>query len=56
MAQARVATTPVLSSGDNIDVLVCFNEEAYQNHKEEISNSGVVIYNSGEFEPDDLGE
>ena len=54
MAQARVSTTPVLSSGDNIDVLVCFNEEAYLNHRDEISESGVVIYNSGDFEPDDL--
>ena len=54
MAQARVSTTPVLSSGDDIDVLVCFNEEAYLNHRDEISDSGVVIYNSGDFEPDDL--
>ena len=54
MAQARVSTTPVLSSGDDIDVLVCFNEEAYLNHRAEISDSGVVIYNSGDFKPDDL--
>ena len=54
MSQARLATTPVLSSGDNIDVLVCFNEEAYQNHRDEVSDSGVIIYNSGDFEPDDL--
>ena len=54
MAQARLATTPVLSSGDDIDVLVCFNEEAYQNHRDEVRDGGVIIYNSGEFEPDDL--
>ena len=54
MAQTRLATTPVLSSGDDIDVLVCFNEEAYQNHRDEVSDSGVIIYNSGDFEPDDL--
>ena len=54
MSQARLSTSPVLSSGDNIDVLVCFNEEAYQNHREEVSDSGVIIYNSGDFEPDDL--
>lgn len=54
MAQARLATTPVLSSGDDIDVLVCFNEEGYQNHRDEVSDSGVIIYNSGDFEPDDL--
>ena len=54
MAQTRLSTTPVLSSGDDIDVLVCFNEEAYQNHRNEVSDSGVIIYNSGDFEPDDL--
>ena len=54
MAQTRLATTPVLSSGDDIDVLVCFNEEAYQNHRDEVSDSGVIVYNSGDFEPDDL--
>ena len=54
MAQARLATTPVLSSGDDIDVLVCFNEEGYQNHRDEVSDSGVIIYNSGDFEPEDL--
>ena len=54
MAQARIATTPILSTGDDIDVLVCFNEEAYQNHRDEVNESGVVIYNSGDFEPEDL--
>ena len=54
MAQARLSTTPVLSSGDDIDVLVCFNEEAYLNHRDEISESGVIIYNSGDFEPENL--
>lgn len=54
MAQARLSTTPVLSSGDDIDVLVCFNEEGYQNHRDEVSESGVIIYNSGDFEPEDL--
>ena len=54
MSQARLSTTPVLSSGDDIDVLVCFNEEGYQNHRDEVSESGVIIYNSGDFEPDDL--
>lgn len=52
--QTRVSTTPVLSSGDELDVLVAFNEDAYNAHSAELSDSGVVIYNSGEFnlEPD----
>ena len=48
--QTRISTETVLSSGDELDVLVAFNEEAYENHKGEVSDSGVIIYNSEEFE------
>ncbi len=48
--QTRVSTTPVLSAGDELDVLVAFNEGAYNTHKGELSEGGVVIYNAGEFE------
>ena len=48
--QTRVSTTPVLSAGDELDVLVAFNEGAYNSHKGELSEGGVVIYNAGEFE------
>jgi len=47
--QARIATTPVLSRGDDLDVLVVFNREAYETHKEEVTDNGVIIYDSGEF-------
>lgn len=48
--QTRVSTKPVLSYGDELHVLVAFNEEAYQNHKSEVSEDGVIIYNTGEFD------
>ena len=54
MAQTRLSTSPILSAGDELYVLVCFNEEAYQNHRDEVRDGGVIIYNSGEFEPDVL--
>jgi len=54
-AQARVSTSPVLSSGDSLDVLVAFNEEAYMAHKDEVSDGGVVIFNSGAFQPESGG-
>lgn len=50
--QTRVSTKPVLSYGDELDVLVAFNEEAYANHKSEVSADGVIIYNTGEFDLD----
>ena len=49
--QTRISTSPIRSSGDELDVLVCFNQEAYDNHGEEVGDGGVVVYNSGEFEP-----
>ena len=53
-AQVRIGATPILSPGDELDVLVAFNREAYETHREEVRDGGVIIYNSGEFqlEPD----
>ncbi|MCH2312195.1 MAG: 2-oxoacid:acceptor oxidoreductase subunit alpha [SAR202 cluster bacterium] len=48
--QTRISVNPVLSSGDELDVLVCFNEQAYMNHSESLSDDGVIVYNSAEFE------
>ncbi len=52
--QTRISTQPVLSSGDELDVLVAFNEYAYETHRDEVGDTGVIIYNSEEFqlEPD----
>ena len=52
-AQARIATTPILSNGDALDVLVCFNKEAYEEHNHEVRDEGVIIYNSGAFKLED---
>ena len=54
-AQARVSTSPVLSSGDSLDLLVAFNEEAYLEHRSEVGSDGVIIYNSGDFTPETSG-
>ena len=48
--QVRISTTEVLSRGDELDVLVAFNEYAYEAHRQEVAEGGVVIYNSEEFE------
>jgi 2-oxoglutarate ferredoxin oxidoreductase subunit alpha len=52
--QTRISTSPAHSSGDELDVLVAFNREGYETHKDEVREGGVVIYNSAEFqlEPD----
>ena len=40
--QARISTTPVLSRGDDLDVLVTFNRENYDLHKDEVRDGGVI--------------
>ncbi|MBI4340194.1 MAG: 2-oxoacid:acceptor oxidoreductase subunit alpha [Chloroflexi bacterium] len=52
--QARISTIPVLSPGDAVDVLVALNEEAYEGHKEDLGENGVVIYDSS-FTPKGTG-
>ena len=44
--QARISTEPILSRGDFLDVLVVFNESAYENHKDEVGEGGVILYDS----------
>jgi len=48
--QARISDSPILSPGDDVDVLVAFNREAYDNHVDEVRKEGVIIYNSNDFE------
>ncbi|MBI4282267.1 MAG: 2-oxoacid:acceptor oxidoreductase subunit alpha [Chloroflexi bacterium] len=52
-AQSRISTEPVLSPGDELDVLVAFNREAYDTHRSEVRKGGVIIYNSEDFQLED---
>ncbi len=54
--QTRISTSRVLSSGDDLDVLVAFNREAYDNHQIDVRDGGVIIYNSEEFELESDGK
>lgn len=44
--QARICDQPVLSQGDDIDVLVSLNQEGYDKHVGELRPGGVVLYDS----------
>ena len=48
--QARISVDTVLAPGDDVDVLVAFNQAAYDAHHEDVRKDGVVIFNSSEFE------
>jgi 2-oxoglutarate ferredoxin oxidoreductase subunit alpha len=48
--QVRISVNPVLSPGDDVDVLVAFNQESYDTHNQEVRGGGVIIFNSNEFQ------
>ncbi len=50
MSQVRISTSEVLSAGDEVDILVAFNEEAHQNHFADLRKGGVCIYNAEQFQ------
>ncbi|MBI3324011.1 MAG: 2-oxoacid:acceptor oxidoreductase subunit alpha [Candidatus Omnitrophica bacterium] len=47
--QVRASDKLLLSQGDQVDVLVAFNEEAYQKHVKNIRLAGVLIYDADSF-------
>lgn len=51
--QTRISTTPVLSPGDELDVLVALNPYAYEAHQGEVRTNGVVLHDSAFEVPSD---
>jgi 2-oxoglutarate/2-oxoacid ferredoxin oxidoreductase subunit alpha len=49
-SQVRISTTPVLSSGDGVDVLVALNQYAFDHHIEDLNPNGVTVYNAEEYD------
>jgi 2-oxoglutarate ferredoxin oxidoreductase subunit alpha len=52
MFQVRISDRPVKSMGDNADVLICLNKEAYDRNISELRHGGVLIYDPSDFTPD----
>ncbi|MBI3311983.1 MAG: 2-oxoacid:acceptor oxidoreductase subunit alpha, partial [Candidatus Omnitrophica bacterium] len=49
--QVRASDQLLLSQGAQLDVLVAFNEEAYQKHVQDLRSGGVLIYDADSFTP-----
>ena len=49
--QVRLSPVPLSDSKDQVDVLVAFNEEAWQKNSRDLRPGGLVIYDSASFEP-----
>jgi 2-oxoglutarate ferredoxin oxidoreductase subunit alpha len=50
MFQLRVGVKPVPSLGDQLDVLLAFNEEAWDLHHKALRPDGMLIYDPGEHD------
>lgn len=50
MFQLRVGVHPVPSLGDQLDVLLAFNEEAWELHHRALHQDGILIYDPGEHD------
>ena len=50
--QVRISNKPVYSIGDGCDILIAFDQEAYELHRPNLNEGGVLIYDSGLVEPD----
>lgn len=55
MFQVRTSREFLLSQGSDIDVLVCFNQEAYDRHAKDLrkDGQGVVVYDSSSTQPEE---
>ncbi len=55
MFQVRTSKEILLSQGSELDVLVCFNQEAYDRHAKDLrkDGKGVLIYDASSAKPDE---
>lgn len=52
MFQVRASDAPVLSQGQEADILVTFNEEAYELHGKTIRPGGLLVYDPAHYKPE----
>jgi 2-oxoglutarate ferredoxin oxidoreductase subunit alpha len=53
MFQLRIGVQPVPSLGDRLDVLLAFNEQAWDLHGETLRPDGILVYDPGEHDVPD---
>lgn len=52
MFQVRASDAPVLSQGQAADILITFNEEAYQLHGKSLRPDGLLVYDPAHYKPE----
>ena len=51
--QVRISNRSVVSLGDGCDILIAFDQEAYELHRGDLNDGGVLIYDSDLVQPED---
>lgn len=51
MFQMRAGRERVYSQGDELDILLAFNQEAYDHHHKDVRQGGILIYDNNELTP-----
>lgn len=54
--QVRISNRPIYSLGDGCDILIAFDQEAYELHRSDVNEGGVLIYDSDLVLPDPDGD
>lgn len=54
--QLRLGDHELYSQGDELDILIAFNQEAFDKHHAEIKINGLLIYDSTSFTPPPVGD
>lgn len=49
--QVRIGSGEVLSSGDDVDVLLAFYQHSYNDHLHSLKRGGIVVYDTDHVEP-----
>src|SRR3954449_10072270 len=49
--QIRLGQNRLRSRGDSVDVLLAFNQEAFENSIEQLRSGGILIYDAAELNP-----
>ncbi len=56
MYQVRMGDRKIYSHGREVDLLVCFNQEAWDLHHDALGSEGAILYDTGVDIPDEYAE
>lgn len=54
MFQVRMGNHPILSQGTQLDIVIAYDDEAHRMHGKELKNSGLLVFDTDTFAPQDL--